>query len=192
LRCSDDGVLLDFLLRLSENTTLTRSWVNKGMVEDTGDNSLPFTETQYGLEDPSYPPSPKRAFSEPKCCLAKELKVAPGVVPCSSTSGSWPSFAENRTFRVLSVRIPDEQVRAACGQSEIPRLHAAFPHLMGARRDLVGTDRRWALRRIRFPRTGLREATEELVAHPLRPGPLAPEATGWRRARGSRCRKAPR
>jgi hypothetical protein len=49
--------------------------------------------------------------------------------------------AENRTLGMFSVRTVDEKVLAACGLYEAQQLHAAFPHLVVAGRDLVDPDR---------------------------------------------------
>ena|SRR5215217_7537289 len=58
----------------------------------------------------------------------------------SSTSGSWPSVAEKRTFSLFSLRIPDKEVHAACGLSEDPQLYTPLLHCVTADSDLMVTD----------------------------------------------------
>jgi hypothetical protein len=64
---------------------------------------------------------------------------------CNSTSGSLPTVAEKRTFGVLSVRTPDEEVRAACALSKIAQLYTALLHCMFAGSDLSIQHRRAAI-----------------------------------------------
>jgi hypothetical protein len=51
----------------------------------------------------------------------------------TSTSGSWASVAEKRTFSAVSVRTVGENLRAAYGLSEIAQLYAALPNVVVAR-----------------------------------------------------------
>ena len=79
----------------------------------------------------------------------------------TSTSGSSPSVAENRTFAALSVRTVQGDVRATHGLYEISQLYAASPDLAAvAACGLMGSDgpERRLFRKLRGERwSGMRQ-----------------------------------